>query len=114
MSDEKKKPIPRPELISKIGLNVFPAFAMLAGIELENDAKEEGTWIDKSGTPRVGDLAIFKRSGAAWARHVTRVVRFDREAGVFWTIGGNESDTWREQARKIDDPTLLGFIRIGA
>lgn len=86
----------------------------IAGIELELDAKEAGTWIDKSGTPRVGDLAIYKRAGADWARHVTRVTYFDRDADILWTIGGNEADTWREQARKPSDAALLGYIRIGA
>jgi hypothetical protein len=81
----------------------------VSGLELENDAKEKGTWVDR-GEP--GDLAIFKRKGAAWFRHVTRIMGWEDDHIHFWTIGGNEGDTWAQTRHAITDADYLGSIRV--
>jgi hypothetical protein len=87
-----------------------------AGIEIEQDAEENGCF--RSATlardgwdPAEGDLVILTRAGAGWERHICRFVRWiDRAAGRFETIGGNESNAVRLSERLLSDPALRGFV----
>jgi hypothetical protein len=87
-----------------------------AGIEIEQDATEGGTFrsaaLARDGwSPAEGDLVILARAGAGWERHVCRFVRWiDRPAGIFETIGGNESNAVRLSRRQLSDPDLRGFV----
>lgn len=69
-----------------------------------------GQWV-----PKVGDLAIYDRSqpgrpDTAWWRHVNRVVKFDEDADLFHTIGGNERQRVSLSSQSIYKENLLGFI----
>lgn len=81
-----------------------------AGVELRDDARENGTWVDPSVKPEPGWIAILHRDGPAWASH-TCVVLEAREDG-YRTIGGNEGDRIRETERRYGDG-CYGWIRIG-
>lgn len=78
-----------------------------SGIELQRWAASTGRWVS---TPERGDLAIYKRGGQEWQRHVCRVVSIAGEA--FTTVGGNEEHRVKLTDRRLDDATLLGFCRI--
>jgi len=92
---------------------VMPHAYRVSGIEIEEDAKRNGTWWPaKSGyRPRRGDLALYKRGSQAWQRHVVRVEVEPDEAGRFRSVGGNEKgNAWQRTPRRMDDADLLGFV----
>lgn len=88
-----------------------------AGIELVEDAKENGSWRDigivraDSWQPHEGDGCILQRAGQAWETHTCRVVALTSDG--FWTVGGNESNTVRFTHRNYSDTDILGFINYG-
>lgn len=92
----------------EIGLRV-------SGIEYELDAKATNppTWIEVGkGSPTIGALAIFKRAGDEWFRHVTIVVGCTGD--TIDTIGGNDNDAIGRHTIYITgskrDPNLLGYV----
>lgn len=93
----------------------LPHGLRIGGAELEGDlkrAQHSGRWLpasevrDGGRQPRPGDLVILSRAGS-WTRHVCRLVSLSE--GRLWTLGGNESGTWRLTPRHLSDPKLLGF-----
>lgn len=100
----------------------------VSGFELEEVAKENGSWRDielvKTGgyEPKTGDICVINRDdprvrGDNWLRHVVRVISYDTITKNFDTIGGNEGNRIRITKRNIDDNqpsgmnrNILGFI----
>lgn len=86
----------------------------LSGIEIEEDAKSNGRWHSieevnaKKYEPKKGDLAILKRDGAAWQRHVVRIIFVSDD--YFNAIGANEDGQWKIKNREFNNPKLLGFV----
>lgn len=84
-----------------------------SGIELEQDAKKAGAWVDiekqrvGGWMPHPGDIAIFKRGTEGWQRHVSTVVRPGEKS--FETIDGNKSNRVSRMSYSYSDPNLLGF-----
>ncbi len=82
----------------------------VSGIEIERDAKSQGTWVPASRDyhPQRGDLRISKRGTQGWQRHVCRVLEVG--TAICLTIGANEGTSWRITERKMDDQALLGWV----
>lgn len=101
---------------SRIGQEPIPVHRE-SGIELEQDAQANGTWVPvsliRSGKVNIerGWLCILKRGTAEWMRHVCRVQK-PAAGKTFLTIGGNENNGWASTQRSITDTDILGFIKV--
>ena len=88
-----------------------------AGVELEDDARENGSWrpveLLNAGTwaPKPGDIVICQRD-TGWQRHVAVFV--ERVGDRLSTIGGNEANQVGVSLRPLagGDEPLLGFIEL--
>lgn len=93
-----------------------PLTPRASGLELENDAKANGTWrpselaIRGEFRPQPGDIATMQRGKpGSWKRHVTTVVRDDPARMGCWCEGGNEGNRFGED-KFYKYSALLGFI----
>ena len=54
-----------------------------------------------------GDVVILKRPGAAWHRHVGRLVRFGEQGELECVDANSVGRAWRVVRRSIEDAELL-------
>lgn len=90
-----------------------PHLYRCAVAELWKDAMASGTAKPVNYIPKLGDLAIFKRSGQDPTKgaegHVARVSTVPDKDGNFQTLDGNHSDCVEYVNRKLD-ADLVGWI----
>jgi hypothetical protein len=84
--------------------------------EMVTQAKATGRWrpADVFHSPKPGDAAIFKRSGGdprtGGLGHIARVEIPPNAAGVYVTVDGNSDNKVQRNTRRLDDPTLIGWV----
>lgn len=93
----------------RIGAENIPRHR-IAGIELEEDAKEDGTHYTDPKLIRPGDLVILHRPGEAWFRHVARIRKVS--ATTFSTLAGNEGNRWGAKSFPKTSKEVICFIRV--
>lgn len=96
-----------------------PHSYVVSGVELEQSARDAGTWRDAGGyEPRPGDLAVMRREGSGsdddrdasgWFRHVPRV-RDWRDVWNWTTLGANEANGWRRSLHTGGIGLVVGWV----
>ncbi|MEO6866847.1 MAG: CHAP domain-containing protein [Gaiellales bacterium] len=72
-------------------------------------AKTQDRWQPRAGAnPQPGDMILFDWDRGNAVKHVAIVEKI--ENGKVWTIGGNESDSVRNQSYDIGDTRIMGYI----
>lgn len=104
--------------------DVKPHEPRAAAVELQQDAQRLGRWRPvadvRAGkwSPSPGDLAIYDRSapGAAWQRHVDRVIQLSGDGQLYENIGANELNNggWKREWTPFAHAKLLGFVEYPA
>lgn len=83
--------------------------------EIARDARENGTMMAKLEAPKLGYLAIWKRSGQnpmipGGTGHVSLVETLPDANGNFRDLNGNAGTAWGYRDRNVNDPDLLCWI----
>lgn len=67
---------------------------------------------DPNFQPQPGDVVIYKEGLSPYPSHVNIVVGYDAANNTVTTIGGNESNTIREQTWEADMAAITGYMRL--
>lgn len=84
-------------------------FGVLAGVSsIQEWGKKHGKYTEKGkGTPKKGDVVIFKGAGRSHTGLVVKV-----ENGKVYTIEGNSSNKVAQRNYSLNDKTISGYVQV--